>query len=261
MAELKSRETAVTDRVNEILERGDIYFLYRPRVGAEEAHGLKDVERFYIVLKPWRSREYRLIIVGRKRLPDPEEHNRFWAFVYRVFKDKKELNEELGEQKYETKTHGVRNVAAVRPAAEGIYAILRHGDHTHLAYVIELPKRQGPVEQDLNIKREASYIIAVRNPDTPRPAGAGLPPERDARFPTRLAEKFRGRKFIPIDPPVFLDYEGAELMLIGAAEDSEKELGVEFRPDREDLHTADVLRDLKLPREIAPELLLKGEWK
>jgi hypothetical protein len=117
MAELKSRETAVTDRVNEILERGDIYFLYRPRAGAEEAHGLKDVERFYIVLKPWRSREYRLIIVGRKRLPDPEEHNRFWAFVYRVFKDMKELNEELGEQEYETKTHGVRNVAAVRPAA------------------------------------------------------------------------------------------------------------------------------------------------
>ena len=60
---------------------------------------------------------------------------------------------------------------------------------------------------------------------------------------------------------MFLDYEGAELMLIGAAADSEKELGVEFRPDREDLHTADVLRDLKLPREIAPELLLKGEWK
>jgi hypothetical protein len=98
MAELKSRETAVTDRVNEILERGDIYFLYRPRAGAEEAHGLKDVERFYIVLKPWRSREYRLIIVGRKRLPDPEEHNRFWAFVYRVFKDKKELNEELASR-------------------------------------------------------------------------------------------------------------------------------------------------------------------
>jgi len=98
MAELKSRETAVTDRVNEILERGDIYFLYRPRVGAEEAHGLKDVERFYIVLKPWRSREYRLIIVGRKRLPDPEKHNRFWAFVYRVFKDKKELNEELASR-------------------------------------------------------------------------------------------------------------------------------------------------------------------
>ena len=28
-----------------------------------------------------------------------------------------------------------------RPAAEGIYAIVRHGDHTHLAYVIELPQR------------------------------------------------------------------------------------------------------------------------
>jgi len=29
-----------------LLERGDIYFLYRPRIGTDEVHGPKDVERF-----------------------------------------------------------------------------------------------------------------------------------------------------------------------------------------------------------------------
>jgi hypothetical protein len=114
-----------------LLERGDIYFLYRPRVETDEVHGLQDVERFYILMKPWRRHLYRLIVVGRKRLPDPKEHNRFWGFVWRVFKDRKALNDELGAREYTTKTRGVRHVPPVRPAAEGIYTLVRHGDHTH----------------------------------------------------------------------------------------------------------------------------------
>jgi hypothetical protein len=62
-------------------------------------------------------------------------------------------------------------------------------------------------------------------------------------------------------PRRFLDYEGAELMLIGAAESPEEELGLEFKSDRETLHAADVLRDLKLPPEAVREPLFEGEWK
>src|SRR5271165_4296805 len=123
MAQVKSRK-------NPPLERGDIYFLYRPRVQHSEAHGAADVERLYIVLKPWRSYKYRLLIIGRKKLPDPEEHNRFWAFVWRVYHDRAALVEELGPKQYETKTRGERIVPPARPAAEGIYAIIRHGNHT-----------------------------------------------------------------------------------------------------------------------------------
>jgi hypothetical protein len=252
MAEVKSRE-------NPILEKGDIYFLYRPRVETDEVHGLRDVERFYIVLKPWRTRLYRLIIVGRKRLPDPGQHDRFWAFVWRVFRDPAALSEELGEQTYETKTRGLRHVPPARPAAEGIYALVRHGTHTHLAYVLELPEREGPAERELNIRREASYIVAVKNPETPAPAGLGAGPE--AKFPKPLQEKFQGRRFLPVDPPDFLNYEGAQLILIGAREDPKTELGVEFKPDREDEHTADVLKDLKLPRDVVREPLFEGKWK
>jgi hypothetical protein len=148
-----------------------------------------------------------------------------------------------------------------RPAAEGIYVIARHYGHTHLAYVIELPQRRGPAERELNIKREASYVIAVKNPETPSPPNAGLDPHEEARFPKSLQDKFQGRRFLPVDPPDFLDYDGAELVLIGANENPEKELGIEFKPDREDEHRADVFRILKLPRELVRAPLFEGKWK
>ncbi|MBI5441761.1 MAG: hypothetical protein HY900_11200 [Deltaproteobacteria bacterium] len=34
------------------LESGDIYFLYRPRVGEEDPLGLGDVQRLYMLLSP-----------------------------------------------------------------------------------------------------------------------------------------------------------------------------------------------------------------
>ncbi|MQA87112.1 MAG: hypothetical protein GEV03_21420 [Streptosporangiales bacterium] len=37
----------------EVLEAGDIYFLYRPRVEHEEVAGPGDVQRLYVVLKTW----------------------------------------------------------------------------------------------------------------------------------------------------------------------------------------------------------------
>jgi hypothetical protein len=254
MAEVKSHDSP-------LLERGDIFFLYRPRVGLDEAHGLKDVERLYILLKPWQAQKYRLLIVGRKKLPDPDEHNRFWTFVWRVFNDREALNAELGEKEYTTRTRGLRRVAAVRPAGEGIYSIVSHHDHTHLAYVLELPQQEGPAERELNIKRKASYVIAVKNPQSGDPPAAGLDPDHEARFPKKLQEAFGGRRFSPIDPPDFLDYEGAELILIGATQDVERELGIEFKADAETEHTADVFRVLTLPREVAREPLFRGQWK
>jgi hypothetical protein len=254
MAQVKSRKYPP-------IECGDIYFLYRPAVGVDEVHGFKDVRRLYILLKPWGTQIYRLLIVGRKKLPAPEEHDRFWAFVWRVFNDRAALNAELGYEEYETKTRGVRKIPPARPAAEGIYAIVRHGEHTHLAYFLELPKRQGPVERELNIKREASYIVAVKNPETPSPPNTGLGRKQEAEFPKELQEKFEGRRFVPVDPPDFLNYEGAEVVLIGASENAEQELGIEFRADEETECTADVLDDLKLPREIVREPLFEGQWK
>ena len=35
-------------------------------------------------------------------------------------------------------------------------------------------------------------------------------------LPSHLRERFHGRRFVPVDPPAFLDQEGAEIILIGA---------------------------------------------
>jgi hypothetical protein len=129
------------------------------------------------------------------------------------------------------------------------------------AYVLELPKHEGPAERELNIKRTASYVIAVKNPQSADPPAAGLDPDQEARFPQKLQEAFGGRRFSLVDPSDFLDYEGAELMLIGATEDAERELGIEFKADTENEHSADAVRVLKLPREVAREPLFLGRWK
>jgi hypothetical protein len=97
-----------------------------------------------------------------------------------------------------------------------VYALVRHDDHTHLAYALELPSKPGEVQEELEILPEASYIITVKNPEQPSPPGVGLDEAQQAELPNRLEARFRGRRFVPVDPPEFLDPEGAELILIGA---------------------------------------------
>src|SRR5258706_14135150 len=152
----------------EVLENGDIYFLYRPRVGDESVASLDEVQRLMIVLHPWRGRSrLRLLVVGRKRLPRVDEHERFWAYVDTVADRPEELHEVVNERTYMTKPRGERHQPAARPAGEGAYVIARHDNHTHLAYRLRLPTRTGASQRDFNIEQEASFIVAVRNPDAP----------------------------------------------------------------------------------------------
>lgn len=107
---------------SEILEQGDIFFLYRPDVEEDHPQGLGDVQRFFIVLRPKKGR-LRLLVVGRKRLPAVEEHERNWGFVDSLWGDAAALEKELRAEQYETKTRGTREQPAARPAGEGVYAI------------------------------------------------------------------------------------------------------------------------------------------
>ena len=216
--------------MTEILEQGDAYFFYRPRVGVAEVSSLQDVQRFFLVLKPDGDRRYRRLIVGRKRLPDPGSHEREWAFVVEVTDDPAELREEIEEE------------PRARPAGTGRYAIVDHGGHTHLAYALAQPPEDAGLQRELNIRPQASYVVAIRNPDAPTPPGAGLPEHRRAQYPPELRERFGGRRFIPADPPELLDHPGAELVLIGAAEDASRELGIELAPAAEPVDPVELIR-------------------
>lgn len=246
-----------------ILERGHIYFVYRPRVDRTSVRGPADIRRLYLVLHPRRKGLFRLIILGEKRLPDvtSQGDRRTWGFVEKVGKSPDDVEDELDPITYETKTRGERHVDAARPAGEGVYVIVRHDDHTHLAHRLEFPKRLGPVQRALNIAEEVSYIVSVKNPDAPSPPNMGLDETRRAKLPKKLRDRFRNRRFISVDPPEFLDYEGTELLSIGASKGVSQELGIEIAPEHEAESEAAVFRDLRLESSLHPvKLLFEGTW-
>jgi hypothetical protein len=133
-----------------------------------------------------------------------------------------------------------------------VYVIARHGDHTHLAYALELPDEPGEAQRELEIEPRASYVVTVKRPDASSPPGVGLSPERSADLPDELEDRLDGRRFTALDPPAFLDHEGVELVLVGAAERPERELGIELDPQDESVLDADVFSDLDLDREARP---------
>src|SRR5690606_10254927 len=134
-----------------------------------------DVQRFYLIMSTHDRDRYRLIVVGRKRLPDPGVHGRArqWGFVETVARDPAGIRRVLEEDTYDTKTRGTRTRPAARPAGEGVYRLVRHKNHTHLVYALELPEELGAVQKALGIEPEASYVVTVKNPDAGSPPGAG----------------------------------------------------------------------------------------
>jgi hypothetical protein len=245
-----------------LLERGDLFFFYRPDVDETAPQGLLDVRRFHVVLRPEGKETLRLITIGRKKLPDAADEGRsHWGFVDRVFRNPEELRTALSGAIYETETLGERHLPEARPAGEGVYALARHGRSTILAYALELPEQPGEVQEAFNITPEGRFVLAIKNPDAGSPAGVGLD-DRRADFPEELRERFGDRRWAAADPPEFLDCEGAELVLIGGRDEAAVDLGIDLEPQPEDEKSAEVFKDLHLERsERAVKPLFEGRWK
>jgi hypothetical protein len=73
----------------EAVEKGDIYFFYRPQVDENRAKSRSEVQRFYLILLPGENKQGRLFIVGGKRKPEivdlPDKTCRYAAEVARAF--------------------------------------------------------------------------------------------------------------------------------------------------------------------------------
>jgi hypothetical protein len=188
------------------------------------------VQRFLIVLKPEGENLFRLLIVGRKRLPKAGEHERFWGFVDHVTDSADALERRLRESEYQTQTRGRRHAPAVRPAGEGVYAITLLNGQMHLAYALELPKHPSEVQRAFNIAPEAGFALSIKNPEAGAPPGAGLSEEEKPEYPEKLQEELRERRFEREDVRM-LDYPGAEFILVGAREDPERAYHLEL-PER-----------------------------
>jgi hypothetical protein len=237
-----------------LLENGQLYFFYRPKVEEHTPKSIEDVQNFYMILHPEGMKKYRMIIIGRKKLPPITELGKqFWGLVETVKRDPERIVQGFLEKEYKTGTSGKRNQPAARPAGEGVYRLIRHEDHTHFVYALELPKNAAEVQKALNIEGEASYVISVKNPSKQKKIKPDLSEEQN--------DKLEGHKFVAVDPPSFLDKEGIELLFISAAKDVKRELGFELNPKNEDWRIADIFKDLHIDKKSQPvKPLLKGKW-
>ncbi|MEA2747028.1 MAG: hypothetical protein QOI41_1171 [Myxococcales bacterium] len=212
------------------LERGRIAFVVRPRV--ERAPGL---QRFMFLLSPDRGDVHRRIVVGKKRMPEPGANEREWAYVDKLGASRAELLADLGPSTYTTKTRGVRHQPGACIIGTGHYAILEHAEHAHLTYALDPGSERDQLHDAVNVAREGSVIAAVFNPVAKWSRQATLdyggdpddpsPFTEPSLFPEELQARFGDLRFLPLDP-IFLDYEGAELVLIGAEDEVRPELAV-----------------------------------
>ncbi len=243
-----------------ILEEGDVFFLFTPTVDEDAPEGPSDVQRFHMVLRPRGGDTVRLMVVGRKRLPDVDEHERMWGFVDMVAKSGKAIEKALREETYGTKTRGEQRQPAARPAGEGVYAVFLKDGQMHLAYELELPEKPGDVQKTFNIAPKAAFALSVKNPEKGQPKGAGLRPDAKADYPKKLQEAFRDRRFATEDVHL-LDYESAEFMLVGARANPQKAYDVDLDAEDESERKADVFRKLRMAKSRHPvEPLLSGDW-
>jgi hypothetical protein len=136
-----------------ILEQGDIYFFYRPKVGREDARGAADVQRLYLILSPRARQVYRLVIVPEKRLPSVTGRGdrSSWGFVERVGRRPEEVEDELDPRTYETRTRGERHRPAARPAGEACTPSCA------TTTTRTWPTPPGEVQRALNILEEGGY--------------------------------------------------------------------------------------------------------
>jgi len=260
-----------------IIERGHIFFFYRPKVEHKEAHSMEDVQRLYMCLCPIGSSDTvkRLLVITRKMLPETDEKsrlghsNKFWSFVEKASQKVEDIDAALGEEHYETQTRGDRFVAAARPVAEGFYAIVTHEKgHTHLAYVLELPKELGPVQKAFHIHKEGSFVISVKNPQR-EAKGFFRGLAKKAHYPEELQKKFEGRAWLPVDPTRFLDFPNAEVLIIGATDDIVKEFGkvgekIESDEEKDMKHISkdSLFEELHLSKkEHPPKAFYTGRWE
>ena len=195
---------------SQIVEQGDIFFFYRPKVGTEEVTSSEDVQRFYMVTAPEeRNSKYRLFVLGRKQLPEIVEgksisEERNWALNTLTTNNPEDIRKELLAAEYETETKGKRRMAAAAPAGEGKYSIVKHDSHTELAYVLELPEIPGPTQKEFEIKKEASYIVSVKNPDVIIPGFKAFE-KRKPDYPANIKHKFGDKRWINVEDPELLN--------------------------------------------------------
>ena len=278
----------------EVLEKGDIFFFYRPKTkivddGSDGVKSIEDIRRFFMITatatvavnteteqhqqfdgadsktqKLEESPRYRLFVIGKKSLPEirtteARRSERYWAKVGGIFENPQELTRELLSDEF-------RKGDAARPVGEGKYAIIRHQDHAELAYILEMPKEPGEAQRELGIEKEASYIVSIINPKVPVPAGYPSS-EEPPNYPESILKEFGDNEnFISLARDLrFINFQNAQMILVGAKEGRDviqKEFGIDIEEEKETVQSADIFSKLKIEKDRVPtKPLVEGKFE
>ena len=276
----------------EVLEKGDIFFFYRPKAkviddgSGGDVKSIEDIRRFFMVTataanteneqqqqfdgtnsktpKEGESPRYRLFVIGKKSLPEirtteARRSERYWAKVGGIFENPQELTGELLSDEF-------RKGDAARAVGEGKYAIVKHQDHAELAYVLEMPEEPGEAQRELGIEKEASYIVSIINPKVPVPKGYPSS-EEPPNYPESILKEFgENENFISLARDLrFINFQNAQMILVGAREGRDviqKEFGIDIKEEKETVHSADIFSKLKIEKDKVPtKPLIEGKFE
>jgi hypothetical protein len=276
----------------EVLEKGDIFFFYRPKAkviddgSGGDVKSIEDIRRFFMVTataanteneqqqqfdgtnsktpKEGESPRYRLFVIGKKSLPEirtteARRSERYWAKVGGIFENPQELTGELLSDEF-------RKGDAARAVGEGKYAIVKHQDHAELAYVLEIPEEPGEAQRELGVEKEASYIVSIINPKVPVPAGYPSS-EEPPNYPESILKEFgENENFISLARDLrFINFQNAQMILVGAREGRDviqKEFGIDIKEEKETVHSADIFSKLKIEKDKVPtKPLIEGKFE
>lgn len=189
---------------------------------------------------------FRLIRLGKKRLPAPEEaikhglepggiggdsSEAVWSVITDVGPDLAELSGGMGEKRYSTRTRGERYVGGSRPAGRGRYTVMLHeveppsARSVRLVYSLSHPSEMGDVQKELGLLPSGSMRLSMRNPTMPQ-TGQGAPPaglpeeQRVEMSKSELNDTFGGKvdgggtRYTDPERMELFDREGVEILLI-----------------------------------------------
>ncbi|KAJ5192556.1 hypothetical protein N7449_008698 [Penicillium cf. viridicatum] len=222
----EERENVVSSN---ILEKGFIYFFFRPRVNIEDPQSMGDVARSFFVLRPTvlgakfdegqgpvdKDASCRLMILPKKKFPTSAKE-RDMGFVEKAGQSMQALHEKfIAGKTYQTSTRGERHTEEARPYAEGVYAITSTQRASHLAYILTIPAELGDVQEDFGLQPRGSWIVQSKSPKYAGPPVGQLP--KDPEYPQSVLDKFEDLRWVPLQPE-FLDYPNAQFLMIGEAQ-------------------------------------------
>ncbi|KAF2672219.1 hypothetical protein BT63DRAFT_191717 [Microthyrium microscopicum] len=213
-----------------LIEKGVVYFFTRSRVDLENPHSVKDLQRSYFVLRPIPqdvkledelkkdNGNSRLFALPKKVFP--KHHNeKYMAFVEKGAATVADLRENFFPgSEYTTQTSGTRHQQPIMPVAEGVYSITQIERTSYLTYYLTIPSEIDEVQRELGLQSKGSFQVSVKNPERKGPAQARLPEK--AKYPKELLDEFGNYAWIPVQKPELLDYDNAQVLLIGHGDET-----------------------------------------